>query len=307
MFFTCSSYGKPRLSVPTDDHRTNFCSALREDMLSAIALSASPCFSHPPCCTMVRVPLLYPNMPKPELEADPIYNADLLSIFNMLTRLTTRILRPICCQDMENASSQLLNMRDATNADLLSDPKSFGSFTAEETRSLTKEQRNIEHRLQSMNPLGDTPESARTSSDYIREAARLGCLIYTNTVLLRNSPQPLSRLIILTSQVINLIESAGKYNVINLPLESPPGPFIWLLCLGGILPLTEEQKTWFAQRIVNVTGQRDTFREFAESEPSSRGVCWNYNLQTSPVRSLWQKVDDIWKMNKDKSAERRSL
>ena len=242
-------------------------------------------------------------MPKRDLEAHPVYNSDLLSIFRVICNIATRILRPICCQDMENASSQLLGVTDATNVNLFSDPKAFGSFTADEMRAFAKERRDIEHRLQLMTQLKEIPEPKRMPLDYTREAARIGCLIFANTVLLRNMPQPLSLLITLTSQAIDLVKSAERNNVVNLRLRSPPGSFIWLLCLGGILPLTDEQETWFAQKIVDVTGQCDMFRQFAESDPGSRGVCWDSNIKSSPVRSLWQRIDSIWKMNKDKVAE----
>ena len=262
----------------------------REDMNSSIALCSAPHLPHAPCCAMIRIPLLYPHMPKPEfLPNDPLH-----STFTSLTRLARLILHPATIQDVENLSSQLLCLNDATNPYLASAPSSHYTFSPADLARRAEERARIDRNLQSMPPLSSIPPERRTLADYTHEAARLGCRIYTHTVLSRNLPLPLSLLLDLTNSAIELLTTAQDLHILDLKRQCPPQPFFWLLFLGGVLPLGQEQEVWFAARIVECLGHCEVFRTFAESPPAGRGMCWGSQLGTSPVRGLWRRVEGLW-------------
>ena len=267
-------------------------------MLSSVTLAAPPIFPHPPCCAMVRVPLLYPNFPKPDLNISRTRNADILSIFTSISHLTARMLRPNCSQDMENLSSQLLASPDTTNPYLSSLPTSFGFFTPVEMLMFAQQRDAIDHRLKSITCLNDIPKPAQDQMDYLREASRLGCLIYIQTVLSHTIDPPPGTLSTLKTQVISLLTLAESHRIIDIYKKSPPGPIIWILFLGGILPLSDSEELWFAERIDRITSRCGLFSHFKSERDDLRDICWVNHLKSSPCGKLWRRVEGIWMESK---------
>ena len=135
---------------------------------------------------------------------------------------------------------------------------------------------------------------ARREGGFVNEAARLGCRIYVHTILARNQPQPVSLLLELTREVVTLITTAQQLGIIDFGREGGvPEVWVWLLTLGGVLPLGEKELEWFARRLVEVWGTwGGEWEGFARGE--GRGMCWGIGLGTSPVRELWRRVEGLW-------------
>ena len=166
-------------------------------------------------------------------------------------------------------------------------------LTMAEILAFSKRRSSIEHRLVSL-PFKHADEMKEI--DYMHDTCRLAALIYMNRVL-RSFGPTIAVLKILKEHLIWLVQEAEDrfgISAMTTPPEvlSPPSESIWVLFMGGILSLNEEEETWFAERIA--AGMRLLRLEMWEDvEALLFRSGWTDTLRTSACLSLWKRVVEI--------------
>ena len=139
--------------------------------------------------------------------------------------------------------------------------------------------------------------------DYLFESYRLGALIYLQCIF--HKPEVISAsLQNLKDQLKSLLLEEESKLVSEFDIQIRRGSFMWSMFMGGILSRTEEEETWFAERIArfiktwHIQGpecRTDIEDCLKYNEGCFRLIWWPHSLKMPECVSLWNRVDRIRK------------
>ena len=140
-------------------------------------------------------------------------------------------------------------------------------------------------------------------SDYLLESYRIGALIYLQCVFhkdetvsttLQDLKDELKRLLLEEES-----KPSGEFDI-----QIRRGSFMWSIFMGAILSRTEEEETWFAERIARLTQTwhipgpecgTNIGDCLNRNEGCFRLIWWPRGLKMPECVSLWNRVDTIRK------------
>ena len=146
------------------------------------------------------------------------------------------------------------------------------------------------------------PPEQMVLPDYLIESHRIGALIYLQCNF--QKPETVSALQGLKNQMKSLLLEEESKPVGEFDIQIRRGSFMWSIFMGGILSRTEEEETWFAERIARLTKtwhiQGPKCRISIEdclkhNEGCFRMIWWPHSLKMPECVSLWDRVNEIRK------------
>lgn len=136
--------------------------------------------------------------------------------------------------------------------------------------------------------------------DYVLEAYRIAALIYVKYVIYDTGARcPVIQK--LKAQLVNLTLEADDKLVDN-ENRLQHGSVIWILIMGGISYLNNDEKEYFAQAIARSTSGWCSLpgaKTWEVVEASLKEIAWVRKLQTAECASLWRRVEVLSDHNSD--------
>ncbi len=166
------------------------------------------------------------------------------------------------------------------------------SSSMNDLMSFYEQRSSLELRLTSL--LIRKPKEYMKQMDYILEAYRIAALIYIQYVMYNAVPL-CPTLQSLKTQLINLtLEAGGELVDDNNRLQH--GSVIWILFMGGILYLNDEEKEYFAKAIAQATRgwwSLPGAKTWEDMEACLKEIVWADYLRTAQSASLWRRVEGL--------------
>lgn len=162
------------------------------------------------------------------------------------------------------------------------------ALTASQIMAFSQKRSSIAHRLASL-PYKDADKMKVT--DYLHDVCRLAALIYVNCML-HASNTITAILKTLKTQLVGLIQEAEEKFAPVSNAYTPPPESVWILFVGGILSLNEEEEVWFATRIVFAMRGLG-LEDWEDVEEVLLKIAWADELRTPACLSLWRRMKEI--------------
>ena len=143
------------------------------------------------------------------------------------------------------------------------------------------------------------PKQNMRQIDYVLEAYRIAALIYVKYVMY-NAAAICPVIQKLKAQLINLTLEANDQLVDNRN-RLQHGSVIWILIMGGITYLNNDEKEYFAQAIARSTSwwSLPGAKTWEVMEACLKEIAWVRKLRTGECASLWRRVEVISDHNSD--------
>ena len=134
--------------------------------------------------------------------------------------------------------------------------------------------------------------------DYVLESYRIAALIYVKYVMYNAVPlcPAIQKLKI---QLVNVILEADD-NLIDSEYRLQHGSVMWILIMGGIVYLNNDEKEYFAQAIARTTrGWRSLpgAKTWEVIEACLKEIAWVNMLRTLECTLLWRRVEGLSDQN----------
>ena len=164
------------------------------------------------------------------------------------------------------------------------------SITPMELISFDKVRISIQHRLVSLVPR--KPNQSLHDLDYVFEACRIAALIFLNRVLVCSWPV-CPWFGHLGSQLKDLLLEHEGHNIHGTSPQVHRVYYIWMLSIGGIHSLANEDAAFFAQRVAVATRlwRVQGFGSWSEILSRVKGVCWTDALQGPECDRFGERVE----------------
>ena len=155
--------------------------------------------------------------------------------------------------------------------------------------SFSKMRSAVEHRLLSLPKKFQTVDG-KVRLDYDYQACRTAILIFTNHVFRTFDPK-VAILKILKKRLMGLIQCKEDTAEVTDD-SSTAGRMLWILCLGGLLSLDHDERTWFASRIAKGSLEMRV-TSWTEMQEHLMKYLWVPRLYNKECRLLWEEAQRL--------------